>query len=121
MLTITAWLCVSCGASMASDSAQEKEQALKQLRAAIAKNMTFSCGVVPKKRVVLQVRLQDNGYVSGLALVESSGSPPYDAALMSAVARAQPFKLPANAESRKSLLDLNLKFYTDGTPLPPCK
>ena len=121
ILAFAAQLLLACNAGFAADRAQEKEQALKQLRAAIAKKMTFNCGVVPKKRAVVQVKLQPNGYLIGLALVESSGSSPYDAALMSAITGAQPFKLPANAESRKSLLDLNLKFYTDGTPVPPCK
>jgi hypothetical protein len=121
ILAFTAQLLVACNAGIAADRAQEKEQALKQLRAAIAKKMTFNCGVVPKKRAVVQVRLQPNGYLIGLALVESSGSSPYDAALMTAIAGAQPYKLSADAESRKSLLDLNLKFYTDGSPVPPCR
>jgi TonB family protein len=111
----------ACAAANAADPAAEKEQSLIKLRASIVKNLSTPCGVKPKQRVELKVLLQDSGYVQGVTLVQSSGAPAFDAALMTAIAGAQPYSLPKDAAARKDLLTLNLKFDAFATPIPPCK
>jgi len=108
--------------ALAARPADEKEQSLKDLRAAIVKRIaTLPCGDVPKRRAEFKVLLQDNGYLLAMQLVRSSGAPGFDAALMSAIAGAQPFRLPSDPGARKDLQNLNLKFDADTAPLPPCK
>jgi TonB family protein len=115
-------VCVlACAAAYAADPATEKQQSLVKLRAAIVKNITTPCGVKPTQRLELKVVLLDNGYVEGLRLVQSSGAAAFDAAVMVAVARAQPYKLPADAAARKVLRNLDFKFDAFATPVPPCK
>jgi len=109
-------------AALAASPADQKEQSLKAMRAAIVKHIaTLPCGQVPKERAEFKVLLQDNGFVAALQLVRSSGAPGFDAALMTAITRAQPYRLPADAGARRELQNLNLKFDADTTPLPPCK
>jgi len=112
---------LACAAANAADPAAEKAQSLIKLRASIVKNITTPCGVKPRQRVELKVLLQDNGYVKSVMLVQSSGAPAFDAALMTAIAGAQPYSLPADAAARKDLLNLNLKFDAYAKPIPPCK
>ena len=112
---------LACATANAADPAAEKEQSLIRLRASIVKNLSTPCGVKPKQRVELTVQLQDNGYVQSVTLVQSSGAPAFDAALMSAIAGAQPYSLPKDAAARKDLLTLNLKFDAFATPIPACK
>ena len=100
---------------------QEKQQSLLKLRADIVNNIRTPCGVTPKQRVEVKVLLQENGYLQSLALVQSSGAPEFDAALFSAITDVQPFSLPKNADARKDLLNLNLKFDAFSTPIPKCK
>ena len=116
-------LCLlGCAASSAASPATEKEQSLKELRAAIVKRIaTTPCGVKPRHEAQFKVLLQDNGYLAGVVLVRSSGAPAFDASLMNAIAGAQPYRLPATAAARKELLNLNLKFDANSTPLPPCR
>jgi hypothetical protein len=109
-------------AAHAASGDEEKDRSLKELRAAIVKRIaTRPCGETPKQRAEFKLFLQDNGYVAALQLVRTSGAPGFDAALMSAIVGAQPYRLPADAAARKDLQNLNLKFDADTTPLPPCK
>ena len=108
-------------AAHAADPAAEKQQSLLKLRADIVNHIRTPCGVKPKQRVEVKVLLQENGYLQSLALVQSSGAPEFDAALFSAITDVQPFSLPKDAEARKDLLNLNLKFDAFATPIPPCK
>ncbi len=73
------------------------------------------------RRVEVKVLLHDNGYLQGITLVQSSGAPEFDAALISAIADTQPFALPKDAVARKELTNLNLKFDATATPIPPCR
>ena len=110
-----------CAFSHAADPAAEKAQSLQKLRADIANSLRTPCGIKPTKRVEVKLLLQENGYVQGYALVQSSGAPEFDAALMSAIADVQPFSLPKDAGARKDLMNLNLMFDAFSTPIPPCK
>ena len=112
---------LACATANAADPAAEKAQRLGKLRAGIVKNITTPCGVKPRQRAEVTVLLQDNGYLQGVILVQSSGAPAFDAALMSAIAGAQPYSLPTDAAARKDLLHLNLNFDAFATPIPPCK
>ena len=105
----------------AADPAAEKAQSLSKLRADIANSLRTPCGVKPTKRIEVKLLLQANGYVQSLALVQSSGAPEFDAAVMSAIADVQPFSLPKDAVARKELMNLNLMFDALSTPIPPCK
>ena len=109
------------GSAHAADPAAEKAHMLRKLRADVASNLRTPCGVKPTKRVEIKLMLQENGYVQSLALVQSSGAPEFDAALMSAIADVQPFSLPKDAAARKELMNLNLMFDAFSTPIPPCK
>lgn len=112
---------LACAAAYAADAATEKNQSLAKLRAAIANNITTPCGIKPKRRAEVKVLLQDNGYLQGITLIQSSGAPDFDAALMTAITDANPFSLPQDAAARKDLLNLNLKFDATSTPVPPCR
>jgi TonB family protein len=115
-------VCVLAGAAAyAADPAADKQQSMAKLRAAIVKNITTPCGVKPTQRLELKVVLQDNGYVESMRLVQSSGAAAFDAAVMVAIARAQPYKLPADAAARKGLRNLDFKIDAFATPLPPCE
>lgn len=105
----------------AADSAADRQQFLIKLRAAIVKDISTPCGIKPTQRIELKVLLQDNGYVQGMGLVQSSGAAAFDAAVMVAIAKAQPYKLPADPAARKDLQNLNLKFDAFAMPIPPCK
>ena len=114
--------CALAGAlSYAADPAIEKQQSLQKLRAAIANGITTPCGIKPTRRAEVKVLLQDNGYLRGITLTQSSGAPEFDASLMSAITDAQPFSLPRDAGARKELLNLNMKFDAFAKPIPPCK
>jgi TonB family protein len=108
-------------ASAAADPAGEKKQILVKLRTAIANNITTPCGIKPTQRAEVKLLLQDNGYLQGIMLIQSSGAPAFDAALMTAITDAQPFALPQDGNTRKDLLNLNLNFDAFSTPIPPCK
>lgn len=113
--------CALAGAlSYAADPAAEKQQSLAKLRAAIVNGITTPCGIKPARRAEVKVLLQDNGYVRGITLTQSSGAPEFDASLMSAITDAQPFSLPQDAGARKELLNLNLRFDAFAKPIPPC-
>lgn len=117
----TILLCAAaCMTAHAADPAAEKKQSLAELRAGIVKNLTTPCGAKPTQRVEYKLLLQDNGYVQSIAVLQSSGSAAFDAALMSAISDAQPFRLPTDAAARKELRNLNLKFDAFGTPIPEC-
>jgi TonB family protein len=104
-----------------ADADAEKQQSLLRLRAAITKHITTPCGVKPERRLAMKLVLQDNGYVQGMGIVQSSGAAAFDAAVMTAIARAQPFKLPADAAARKELQNLNMNFDAFAAPLPKCR
>jgi TonB family protein len=118
-------LCALAGTAHAADltaaAAQEKQQSLLKLRAAIVSSITTPCGVKPKQRAEVKLLLQDNGYLQALILVQSSGAPEFDASLMSAITDTQPFALPKDAGARKELLNLNLKFDAYSMQIPACK
>jgi hypothetical protein len=111
---------VACANAHGAEPAIDSQQSLATLRAAIVKNITTPCGVKPKQRLELKVVLQDNGYVEGMRLVQTSGAAEFDAAVMIAIARAQPYKLPANPAARKELQNLDFKFDAFAKPLPKC-
>jgi TonB family protein len=111
---------LACAAAHAADPATEKQQSLVKLRATIVKNISTPCGITPTQRIELKLLLQDNGYVRGISLVQSSGAPVFDAAVIKAIAGAQPYSLPADAAARKELQNLNLKFDAFSTPIPKC-
>lgn len=121
VINCTFLLCAAmCAAAHAADPAAEKKQSLAELRAGIVRNLTSPCGAKPTQRVEYKVLLQDNGYVQSIAVLQSSGSAAFDAALMSAIADAQPFGLPTDTAARKELRNLNLKFDAFATPIPEC-
>lgn len=106
--------------TQAADPEADRQQFLTRIRAAIVKNISTPCGVKPKQRVELKVMLQDNGYVQAMALVQSSGAAEFDAAIMVAIAGAQPFSLPREPAARRNLQNLNFKFDAFSRPLPEC-
>ena len=112
---------LACAGAYAADAPTESQQSLAVLRAAIVKRISSPCGVKPTQRLELKVVLQDNGYVEGMRLMQSSGAAEFDAAVMVAITRAQPYKLPADPAARKELKNLDLKFDAFATPLPQCK
>jgi len=112
---------LASAAAYAVDPATEKQQSLITLRTTITNNITTPCGIKPTRRAEVKVLLQDNGYLRGITLIQSSGAPAFDAALMTAITDANPFSLPQDAGARKDLLNLDLKFDAFATPIPPCK
>ena len=112
---------LACMTAHAADPAAEKQQSLAALRAAIVKNISTPCGIKPTQRLELKVILQDSGYVEAIQLVQTSGAAAFDAAVMTAIATAQPYKLPANPAARKELRNLDFRFDAFATPVPPCK
>ena len=114
-------LALSSTLTHAADPEAERQQFLTGMRAAIVKNISTLCGVKPKQRIELKVVLQDNGYVKAMALVQSSGAAEFDAAIMVAIAGAQPFSLPTEPAARKNLQNLNFKFDAFSMPTPECK
>ena len=119
--SVLAICAIAAVAARAADPATEKKQSLLKLRTDIVNNIRTPCGVKPRQRVEVKVLLQENGYLQSLALVQSSGAPEFDAALLSAITDVQPFSLPKDASARKDLMHLNLKFDAFATPIPPCK
>ena len=114
-------LALSSTLTHAADPEADRQQFLTGMRAAIVKNISTLCGVKPKQRIELKVVLQDNGYVKAMALVQSSGAAEFDAAIMVAIAGAQPFSLPTEPAARKNLQNLNFKFDAFSMPIPECK
>ncbi|MCE9640960.1 MAG: TonB C-terminal domain-containing protein [Betaproteobacteria bacterium] len=114
-------LALSSTLTHAADPEADRQQFLTRMRAAIVKNISTPCGVKPKQRIELKVILQDNGYVKAMALVQSSGAAEFDAAIMVAIAGAQPFSLPREPAARKNLQNLNFKFDAFSMPIPECK
>jgi len=112
---------LACASAHAADVPTESQQSLAALRAAIVKRISSPCGVKPTQRLEIKVVLQDGGYVEGMRLAQSSGAAEFDAAVMVAITRAQPYKLPADPAARKELKNLDLKFDAFATPLPQCK
>jgi TonB family protein len=111
----------ACAGAHAADAPTESQKSLAVLRAAVVKRISSPCGAKPTQRLEIKVVLQDNGYVEGVRLAQSSGAAEFDAAVMVAITRAQPFKLPADPAARKELRNLDLKFDAFAKPLPECK
>jgi len=118
---LLAMLCSACATSAVADAAAEKKDSLQKLRAAITRKIITSCGVTPKQPAAMKVMLQNNGYLEGVLLVQSSGSAAFDSALMTAISSAQPYRLPRDPVARNELLTLDIKFDADASVLPPCR
>ncbi|MCB1716928.1 MAG: cell envelope integrity protein TolA, partial [Candidatus Competibacteraceae bacterium] len=63
---------------------------------------------------VLRIRLNEQGVVSDVQIVESSGDALFDRSAVAAVQRASPLPVPDDAEARATFRSFNFKFEPEG-------
>lgn len=111
---ILALAIVFSSTTQAADS--EKQETVKAIRDKIRRLIILPPKTPLSITVVVDVLIQDNGYLSLLKLSRTSGYPEYDKAVLAAIINAQPLPLPKTIDLRKDFQELNLRFTPGDNP-----
>ena len=84
----------------------------------IERYIAVPCETPQTAEIKVQLESFPNGYLKSIEVVQSSGYPPYDKAVLRAIADAQPFAA-ADPETLKKL-DSSILYFKPGIPAYDC-
>src|SRR5271154_4299928 len=86
---VAAIIALLCPLAHAANS--EQQEFMNAATASIEKYIAVPCETPQTAEIKVQLESFPNGYLKSIYIVQSSGYPPYDRAVVKAIATAQPF------------------------------
>jgi TonB family protein len=115
-LIAAAIMVLICPLAYAADS--EQQEFMNATTASIEKYIAVPCETPQTAEIKVQLESFPNGYLKSINVVQSSGYPQYDRAVLKAVATAQPF--PATDPGVVKELGSSIMYFRPGIPSYRC-